>query len=97
MGCLFCGNLEKDYKPDPGNDFICSKCVQILLSAGSEGLMQAHELSIEKGCTNKAGAIESFLMPREAKRDRKAKNSKRNMVRKRPVRTLRPARWQIRG
>ena len=31
--CLFCGKPEKGYKPSKSVDFICSRCVQLLLAA----------------------------------------------------------------
>jgi hypothetical protein len=74
MECLFCNDLEPNYQPEPGKDFICSQCVQLLLSADQ-----------------KAKAIESFLEPEDIN-VRKTKVSKRNMVRKGHMRTIRPAR-----
>jgi hypothetical protein len=95
MGCLFCGNLEKNYKSDPGNDFICSRCVQMLTSADQAELKRAYNKAIEKGYLNKAKAIESFLIP-EGFNVRETQKSKRNMVRKRPLRKTRLARYELR-
>jgi len=61
MGCLFCNSQEPNYKPDPGIDFICSQCVQLLLGADQGDLKRAYAKAIEKGYKNKAKAIESFL------------------------------------
>jgi len=61
MQCLFCFGQEKNYKPDPNIDFICSSCVQLLLNADQTDLRRAYLKAIEKGFTNKARAIESFL------------------------------------
>ena len=94
--CLFCNDLEIKYKPETGNDFICSRCVQILISATQEELKRAHSKTIEKGYTRKAKAIESFLIEEEVKNERKTKKLKRNMGRKRPVRKVRPTRDQFR-
>jgi hypothetical protein len=91
MECLFCNDLEPNYQPEPGKDFICSQCVQLLLSADQEDLLKAHAKAIEKGYSNKAKAIESFLEPEDIN-VRKTKVSKRNMVRKGHMRTIRPAR-----
>jgi hypothetical protein len=93
--CQFCNGLEKKYKPGPGKFFICSQCVQLLLSADQADLNRAHRKAIDKGYTNKAKAIESFLILEETN-GRKAKVSKRGVVRKRPKRTVRPSRDQLR-
>jgi hypothetical protein len=96
MSCLFCGYSERNYIPTSGNDFICSHCVQMLISADQEDLKRAHSKAIEKGLTNKARAIESFLIPEEVN-VRKTEKLKRNMGRKRPMRTSRPSRDKIRA
>ena len=96
MYCLFCGFPESRYRPDADKEFICSECVQTLISADQKDLERAYSLSIEKGYPNKASAIESFLIPEEINA-RETKISKRNMVRKRPKRTVRPSPNQIRA
>jgi hypothetical protein len=63
MDCLFCGFPENGYRPDAGKEFICSQCVQLLLSADRVELKRAYNKAIEKGYSNKARAIESFLIP----------------------------------
>ena len=62
MSCLFCGFPENRYRPDAENKFICSKCVQLLLSADQVELKRAYSKAIEKGYSNKARAIKSFLI-----------------------------------
>jgi hypothetical protein len=96
MGCLFCGNLEKNYKSDPGNDFICSRCVQVFTAADQVELRRAYNKAIEKGYPNKIRAIESFLIPEEFN-VRETQKSKRNMVRKRPLRKTRSSRYELRS
>jgi len=95
MGCLFCNYSEPNYKPETGKDFICSQCFQNLIAGDQEDLKQAHAIAIEKGFTNKARAIESFLIPEEIN-VRKAKKPKRITVRKKPMRVVRPSRDKIR-
>jgi hypothetical protein len=95
MLCLFCAGSDKNYNTETGTDFICSRCVQILLSASQDDLKRAYIIVRDKGYTNKAKAIESFLDEEIFDHDRKTQQPKRNMVRKRPVRTVRPARNQI--
>lgn len=89
--CLFCNRPEKNYKPGPDKYFICSQCVQLLLEADQEDLTRAHNKAIEKGYTNKATAIESFLMPEEiinGQHRPKSKKRRRHINRKRTVRTI---------
>jgi hypothetical protein len=93
--CLFCNRLEKKYKPEPNNYFICSQCVQLLLSADQSELKRAYSKAIEKGYSNKARAIESFLLPEDIN-VRETKQARRNLVRKRHMRTVRPSRNQLR-
>ena len=95
MECLFCGLPEKGYRPDPDKGFICSSCVQILLSADQKDLNRAYFKALEKGYLKKANAIQSFLIPEETNA-RETKIYKRNMVRKRTVRAIRPSRNQLR-
>jgi hypothetical protein len=94
--CLFCNNSDKKYKPESDKYFICSRCVQLLLSADQRELSRAYNTAIEKGYSDKARAIGSFLMQEEIN-VRETKKSKRNMVRKRPMRTVRPSRNQLRA
>jgi hypothetical protein len=65
MDCLFCGFPENGYRPDAEKEFICSKCVQLFLSADQAELMRAYNKAIEKGYPDKARAIKSFLIPGE--------------------------------
>ena len=95
MECLFCSDFEKKYKPESGNDFICSQCVQLMLGAEQEDLKQAYDKAIEKGFPLKARAIESFLIPEEFN-VRETKKSQRGFIRKKPVRVVRPSRDELR-
>jgi hypothetical protein len=95
MGCLICIYPERNYKSEPGKDFICSRCVQLFLSAGQEDLLKAHAKAIEKGYSNKARAIESFLFS-ETINVRKTKKFKRSTIRKKPMRVAKPARDKLR-
>jgi hypothetical protein len=94
--CLFCNRDEKNYKPDKSTYFICSKCVQLLYSTDQESLSRAYEKAIEKGYSNKARAIESFLMPEETN-VRKTKKSKRGSIRRTSLRMARPSRDKVRS
>ena len=80
MLCLFCAGIEKNCKP--GTDFICSCCIQILLAADQEQLKWAYQKAMDKGYTNKACAIESFLHERTFDHERETKKPKRSLGRK---------------
>ena len=75
MCCLFCSCQEKNYKPD--KDFICSRCVQLLLSAEQSELKRALAKAEEMGFENKVLALQSFIIEDEINA-RKTKKSKRN-------------------
>jgi len=96
MNCLFCCDPEPNYKPETGIDFICSKCVQMLLAADQEDLKRAYSKAIERDKIREASAIESFLIEGEVFNDRETKTIRRNLVRERPMRKVRPSRDQIR-
>ncbi len=89
--CLFCNGMDIKYRSETGNDFICSRCVQMLLAADQQDLKRAHSKALEKGFTNKAKAIESFLIPEGFDEQRKPATKKRgrHSDRKRIVRTVR--------
>ena len=91
MDCLFCGDLEKNYKPDPGNDFICSLCVQLFTGVSQKELKRAYDKANDKGLTDKARAIESFLIPEDkinGQRKPISKKRGRHTHRKRIDRTI---------
>jgi hypothetical protein len=71
--------------------------VQLLLNAHQQDLRRAYTKATEKGYSNKARAIESFIISQEESNDRKTKKLKSNMVRERAVRTVRPSRDQLRA
>ena len=93
MLCLFCAGIEKNCKP--GTDFICSRCVQILLAADQEQLKRAYQKAMDKGYTNKAYAIESFLHERTFDHERETKKPKRGLGRKTVGRMAGPSRDKL--
>ena len=96
MNCLFCDGMEKDYKPGKGIDYICSSCVLLLAGANQDDLRRSYVKAVEKGLENKASALKSFIIEDEIN-ERKAKKSKRDMVRERSLRKVRPSRYKIRA
>jgi len=59
--CLFCSREE--YEAPRETDYICSGCVQTLLSISQDKLRRGRALAVEKGYPHKAAAMESFLIP----------------------------------
>ena len=95
MNCLFCNDIEKDYKPTKGIDYICSSCVLLLADANQDDLKRAYVKAVEKGYENKVSALKSFIVEDEIN-ERKTKNAERNLERARPLQTVRPSRDQDR-
>ncbi len=92
--CLFCCQLE--YKTDA--DYIYGSCVQLLINADQVDLKRAYNKAIEKGYSNKARAIESFLIPKEnfnGQRKPVSKKRGRHTDRKGIVRTVRNKKERI--
>jgi len=96
MNCLFCYGMEKDYKPAKGIDYICSSCVLLLAEADQDDLKRAYVKAEAKGLENKVSALKSFIIKDEFN-ERKTKYSKRNLVRERPLRKVRPTCHKIRA
>jgi len=89
MGCLFCNETEKNYKPDPHIDFTCGTCVQLLLRADQADIKKAHKKALDEGYMGKVSALESFLIPEGKHANRPTKSVKRNLNRERTARSIR--------
>ena len=89
--CLFCNNPEPKYKPDKNIKFICSSCVLLLADANQDDLKRAYVKAEAKGLEKKVSALKSFIIEDEIN-ERKTTNSKRNMERKRFMRSSRSTR-----
>ena len=94
--CLFCGKPEKGYKPSKSVDFICSRCVQLLLSADQGQLERAYKKAVRLGYMGKASAIKAFLIP-EDDDDAETEEPERGMVRERFVQETGFTRDQVRA
>ena len=91
MRCLFCSGAIKNFRPQAGNDFICSRCVQILLGADQRDLKKAYTKAIACGYPDKARAVETFLDTEEninGQRKPVSKQRGRHINRKRVVRAI---------
>ena len=94
--CLMCNDNEtSEYTPGNGADFVCSRCVQLLLTADQILLIRAYQKARDTGYTDKARAIESFLSERTFDHERKAEKPKRGLVREKISRLAGPSRDQI--
>jgi hypothetical protein len=85
--CLFCNEPEPSYKPEV--DYICGSCVVLLADADQDDLKKAYAKALDKGYSNKASALESFIIPEEKHGRRPDKSVKRNLNRKRTARSIR--------
>ena len=94
--CLFCNEPEKNYNPGSHIDYVCGLCVILLADADQEDLKKSYQKALNEGHLRKASALEAFIQE-EIYNVRKAKNSKRNMERTRPLRKVRPSRHQVRA
>ncbi len=91
--CLWCNGLEpsKGYKPGKDIDFICSKCVQMLLGFSQKDLVKGYKLAKQKGFESKILALWSFMNDesrREIIRDERSDIEKR-LAGERAVRPVR--------
>jgi hypothetical protein len=84
------------YKPGPSvGSFICSSCVQMLLWCSQEKLKELWQQCEAKGLQRKLEALQSFMGEKEyVPKTREVRSS---MVRKGSMRTVRPARYQVRA
>jgi hypothetical protein len=89
MICLFCNEPEKNYQPRKDVDFICSRCVQLLLRADQADLKKAYQKALDEGYPSKVSALESFIIPEEKHGKRPDKSVKRNLNRERTTRSIR--------
>lgn len=93
--CLFCSGTDYACSTQSHADFICSRCIVLLSSADQSNLHRAYRKATQQGSHRQARAIEKFLIEGEH-HERQTQNAKRNLARKRPMRTVRPSRDQIR-
>ena len=89
--CLFCGiRSESDV------EHICGSCVQVFLAATPDQVRAAYKKAVEGGYTSKAKALEIFFKE-DVQDEQEAGTVRSDMVRERPQRAVRPARYEIRA
>jgi hypothetical protein len=93
--CLFCGQPEKVFKPPMSVDFICGRCVQLLLAADQGQLRRAYEKAVRLGFVRKAEAIKTFLT--EDDDNAETEEPERSLVRERFVQEAGFTRDQVRA
>ena len=61
--CLLCGRPEpcEHYHPDENVRFVCSRCVQALISGREEKLRELYEIYRERRCPDKMETLKSFM------------------------------------
>jgi len=77
MYCLFCNELEKNYRPSKDVEFICGSCVVLLADADQGDLKNAYQKALNKGYMRKVSALESFIIPEGKDEQRKPESKKR--------------------
>ena len=95
--CLWCGQPEpcKHYHLSKDVDFVCSRCTQLLCGCTQDKLRELQKTCQAKGYDSKVEALKSFIGELEyVPETRKVRSG---MVRKGPMRTARPARYEIRA
>jgi hypothetical protein len=93
--CICCGGNEKTYTLKKGVNFICSSCVAVISAMNQRQLRVAYHTAVKSGQTGKAKAISKFI-DGDIEHEQ-ARTTRPSMERKRPVRTTRPARYEIRA
>lgn len=96
QSCLWCNGSESSNGYKPGNhvDFVCSGCVQLLCGLSQDKLRELQEQCQARGFERRLEAQKSFIGELEyVPETRKIRSG---MVRKGPVRPVRPARYEIR-
>jgi len=88
MGCLFCHKEEGyNYRPEKEIEFVCSRCVQILLRAEQDDLKRAYAKALKHGYESKAKPVAMFI-EKEIQDGKKPEKRRRHFNRKGIVRTL---------
>jgi hypothetical protein len=82
QSCIFCSSKE---------GYICSNCIQKLLLIDREKLKKAYDLAVQKGFIDRAQVIQKLLESEEVEYVPKTSKGRRNLVRERFVRTIRPS------
>ena len=94
--CLFYNGEEPGYRPGLETEFVCGRCVQLFLAATPDQVRAAYKKAVDGGYHNKARALEIFFKE-WVLYEQEAGKVGSGMVRKRPVRSVRLARNELRA
>jgi len=102
MGCVLCHRDEisqlngrkEVFRHDKGvTSFLCSNCVQVLLQVPQPQIIKAYHSALEKGHTNLAFHLKSFIDEEGEDPDGpETREARSNMVRERTMHKTRPTR-----
>ena len=106
MDCLLCALSEKQFDLNGGQrvavkhpgdvtGVICSNCMQVLIATKQGKVKQAYDKALNDGLMDKAKVLE-ILLEEEEQDVRETKKPKRNLIRKGPLRMVRPTANEIR-
>ena len=106
MGCVLChrdemyqlnGKEVACLHEKEVSSFVCSNCVHRLLQMPQSKIIEAYNLAIEQGLSDKASWLVSFFDDElEEFYVTETGKARPNMVRKRPLRKVRPSRHKVR-
>ena len=88
--CALC-HREVEENVDSQKAITCGRCVQILLTVSRDNKIAYREKLISEGKLEEARAVESFTAPEEKTDEEPTKKFRRTVVRKRPLRKVRPS------
>ena len=106
MTCSLCTLSEKQFDlnrgqripakhPQDVTGVICSNCMQVLIATRQGKVKEAYDKALNDGLMDKAKALET-LLEEEEQDVRETKKPKRNLIRKGPLRMVRPTANEIR-
>ena len=107
MDCSLCTLAEKQFDlnrgqripakhPQDVTGLICSDCMQVLITTKQRKVKQAYDNALNDGLMDKAKVLET-LLEEEEQDVRETKKPKRNLIRKSPLRMVRPSLNEIRS
>ena len=106
MTCSLCTLSEKQFNLNRGQrvavkhpgdvtGVICSNCMQVLIATKQGKVKETYDRALNDGLMDKAKVLE-ILLEEEEQDVRETKKPKRNLIRKGPLRMVRPTANEIR-
>lgn len=98
LKCQFCGMPEKGCcRPPAKTEYICSRCVTLFLATTAKQARAAYQKALDYNLTSKAEALETFFSEVTLHGQQETGQTRSDMVRERPLRTIRPSRYEQRA